>query len=186
MLPSLSLPRCCIWPPRTAASRRGHPDAALSSRFVIRVRPADAANAALPGSTCTLCTMRHDHRIRPRLLCTPAHHSHNGYTMLDIEDGDAFPHILPGHNWCTAAPCTMAWFIGIAMHLHLGASQLPGTVLHRAPRCIRPLRHPHRGACQPYCTECAPAPRCIPALLNVSLTLGQHCNSTKKTSEVKY
>ena len=63
----------------------------------------------------------------------------------------------------------MAWFIGIAMHLHLGASQLPGTVLHRAPRCIRPLRHPHRGACQPYCTECAPAPRCIPALLNVSL-----------------
>ena len=93
---------------------------------------------------------------------------------------------FPGHNWCTAAPCTMAWFIGIAMHLHLGASQLPGTVLHRAPRCIRPLRHPHRGACQPYCTECAPAPRCIPALLNVSLTLGQHCNSTKKTSEVKY
>ena len=86
----------------------------------------------------------------------------------------------PGHNWCTAAPCTMAWFIGIAMHLHLGASQLPGTVLHRAPRCIRPLRHPHRGACQPYCTECAPAPRCIPALLNVSLTLGLHCNSTKK------
>ena len=95
-------------------------------------------------------------------------------------------HPDPGHNWCTAAPCTMAWFIGIAMHLHLGASQLPGTVLHRAPRCIRPLRHPHRGACQPYCTECAPAPRCIPALLNVSLTLGQHCNSTKKTSEVKY
>ena len=29
-------------------------------------------------------------------------------------------HPDPGHNWCTAAPCTMAWFIGIAMHLHLG------------------------------------------------------------------
>ena len=101
-------------------------------------------------------------------------------------ESDAADSTGPGHNWCTAAPCTMAWFIGIAMHLHLGASQLPGTVLHRAPRCIRPLRHPHRGACQPYCTECAPAPRCIPALLNVSLTLGQHCNSTKKTSEVKY
>ena len=131
MLPSLSLPRCCIWPPRTAASRRGHPDAALSSRFVIRVRPADAANAALPGSTCTLCTMRHDHRIRPRLLCTPAHHSHNGYTMLDIEDGDAFPHILI-ENECLHVTRRLIWSF-----CTMRRASRPGVVL-----CVRWLLRP--------------------------------------------
>jgi len=131
MLPSLSLPRCCIWPPRTAASRRGHPDAALSSRFVIRVRPADAANAALPGSTCTLCTMRHDHRIRPRLLCTPAHHSHIGYTMLDIEDGDAFPHILI-ENECLHVTRRLIWSF-----CTMRRASRPGVVL-----CVRWLLRP--------------------------------------------
>ena len=131
MLPSLSLSRCCIWPPRTAASRRGHPDAALSSRFVIRVRPADAANAALPGSTCTLCTMRHDHRIRPRLLCTPAHHSHNGYTMLDIEDGDAFPHILI-ENECLHVTRRLIWSF-----CTMRRASRPGVVL-----CVRWLLRP--------------------------------------------
>ena len=64
--------------------------------------------------------------------------------------------------WCTPAACHR---IAPCTSVHQ-ASKAP------APRCM-----------QPYCTECAPAPRCIPALLNVSLTLGQHCNSTKKTSE---
>ena len=75
--------------------------------------------------------MRHDHRIRPRLLCTPAHHSHIGYTMLDIEDGDAFPHILI-ENECLHVTRRLIWSF-----CTMRRASRPGVVL-----CVRWLLRP--------------------------------------------
>ena len=66
-----------------------------------------------------------------------------------------------GHTWCPSCTCTLVRCIGIAMHLHRGASRPPGTEVHRAPRCIRPLMHLHQGASRPLGTEVHRAPRCI-------------------------
>ena len=111
------------------------------------------------------CTLVQVHKRPDAPRCTVQYGARRpGCTTVQVHGDPSAPH---QGAWCPRAPCTLVRCTGIAMHLHRGASRPPGTILHRAPWCIRPLMHLHQGASRPPGTEVHRAPRCIRPLRDI-------------------